>query len=78
MIRDSSGILLRGAPGRVAGPVVAFVVMEDPARLDRQLGRDEDRVAGRDMVGHGDPLVVGEGRSLLEDRVGDADLADVV
>src|SRR5437763_10115382 len=63
---------------RVAGAVEALVVVEDPERLRRHLGGDEDRVADVDVLGHRRLLVRLQRTRLLQDRVGDADLADVV
>ena len=78
MIRDSSGISVSAQARRVAGAVEALVVVQHPLGLDRQLSGDEDAVPDADVLAHLLPLVVGERRRLVQDRIRHADLADVV
>src|SRR5919204_3564287 len=63
---------------RVAAAVRALVVSEDPAAEVAELRPREE--AGGDLRGgaHLRPLVVVEWPGLVEDAVGDPDLADVV
>src|SRR5581483_12148472 len=58
--------------------VEALVVVEYPAGLLLELGRRHDVVADAGVRPHDLPLPVRERAGLLEDRVGDPDLADVV
>ena len=64
--------------GRVAATVDALVMVENPMRLDRKLGREQDRVPDLDMLGHRRHLVGRKRVGLLKDGVRDADLPHVV
>ena len=62
----------------VAAAVEALVVVAHPARLDSHVGGLDDVVAEQRVALHLLVLGVGELGRLVEDRVGDPDLADVV
>src|SRR5436305_7068349 len=63
---------------RIAGPIRALVVAEDPAADIVELAARENPCTELRMPPHLRHLLVGERTGLAEDRVGDPDLADVV
>ncbi len=48
--REASGISSPARPGRIAGPVVPLVVVQHPLGLGVEVGREQDRVADRDVL----------------------------
>ena len=70
--------LLAGEAVGIAAAVEALVVVAHPARLELHVGGLDDVVAQQRVALHVLVLVVGELGGLVEDRVGDADLAHVV
>ncbi len=73
------GNRLAGQPERVAGAVPPLVVVVDDRDRVAQEGNPlEELAAHLRMAPHDPPLVRRERAGLEEDRVGDADLADVV
>ena len=73
------GISSPARPLRVAGPVVALVVMAHGrnCRLEASSSLEHARTLVR-VAAHENPLFVGEMPGLVEDRLGDGELADVV
>ena len=67
-----------GEAVRVAAAVEALVVVAHPVRLERHVGGLDDVEPEQRVALHHLVLVVGEPAGLVEDRVGHADLADVV
>ena len=77
--REHSGISVPARPMRVAGAVPALVVGRDDLADDRgEAGVGDDPGADLGVGVHHPALVVVEGAGLLQHRVRDADLADVV
>ena len=71
--------VLAGEPVEVAVAVPALVVVADPGPDELDVGQvADDRVAQRDVLLDDRVLGVGQLAGLAQDRVGDADLADVV
>ena len=78
-MRAPSGIVLAGQPVRVAAAVPALVARAHEARHGPQRwSREQDALADDRVPAHEAPLGLVERPGLLEDRVGDGDLADVV
>ena len=68
-----------GKTVRVSGPVEALVVrLNDRHEVRERLDGGQDRCPERRVGLHDHPLLGGERSRLVEDRVGDPDLADVV
>ena len=78
MMRDSSGMSVPSRLVGIAGSVVALVVVADPVGFLGEVRGGHDLAAERGVALHLRVLVVGEPAGLVEDRVGHADLADVV
>jgi hypothetical protein len=71
--------VLAGEPVRVAAAVPALVLVADRRGHVAQAGqRSQDPLADDRVLAHEHPLVGGQRTGLVEDLVGDADLADVV
>ena len=80
-IRAACGNLLSGQPGRVPVPVPPLVVIHGDRLRHLQYGRlavGEDFCADQGVLLHHFELVGRQPAGFLQDRVGNADLADVV
>ena len=79
MIRARRGISCADQSVGIAGAVEPLVVMANDRQLGRQLlDRPDDLLALDRVRVHDHALFLGQRARLEQDRVGDADLADVV
>ena len=79
MMRLPSGIAVAGEPVRIAVAVPALVLVADDASHGAHArDRAQDPLADRRVLAHDLPLALVERPGLVQDLVGDADLADVV